>query len=50
MDDVEAQIQAVKSKLDQIEMELSMNQEAIESIEMRLRLLNIELDFESEGW
>lgn len=50
MDDFEAQVQAVKNKLDQIEMELSMNQEAIESIEMRLRLLNTELDFESEGW
>jgi hypothetical protein len=46
VNDFEAEIEAVKKKLDQIETELIMNQEAMESIEMRVRLLKTELDFE----
>jgi hypothetical protein len=45
MDDFEAQVQAISSKLDEIEIELMMNQEATESLEIRLRLLRAELDF-----
>jgi len=48
MDDFETQLASIKQKLDQIETEVIMNQEAIESIEIRLRLLKTELDFESE--
>ena len=44
----ETELEAVKKKLDQIETELIMNQEALESIEMRLRLLKTELDFEAD--
>jgi hypothetical protein len=44
----ETELEAVKKKLDQIETELIMNQEALESIEIRLRLLKTELDFESD--
>jgi hypothetical protein len=46
--DFETELEAVKKKLDQIETELVMNQEAIESIEIRLRLLKTELDFETD--
>jgi hypothetical protein len=42
----EAELASVSKKLDQIEAEIVMNQEAIESIEIRLRLLKTELDFE----
>ena len=48
MNDFETELEAVKKKLDQIETELIMNQEALESIEMRLRLLKTELDFEAD--
>ena len=48
MSDFETELEAVKKKLDQIETELVMNQEAIESIEIRLRLLKTELDFETD--
>lgn len=48
MNDFETEIESVKKKLDQIETELIMNQEALESIEIRLRLLKTELDFESD--
>jgi hypothetical protein len=48
VNDFETEIESVKKKLDQIETELIMNQEALESIEIRLRLLKTELDFESD--
>jgi hypothetical protein len=48
MDQFEQELAEINKKLDAIESELIMNQEAIESIEMRLRLLKIELDFESD--
>lgn len=48
MSDFETELEAVKKKLDQIETEIVMNQEAIESIEIRLRLLKTELDFETD--
>lgn len=48
MNDFETELASVSKKLDQIEAELLMNQEAIESIEIRLRLLKTELDFESD--
>ena len=48
MNDFETELEAVKKKLDQIETELIMNQEALESIEIRLRLLKTELDFEAD--
>jgi archaellum component FlaC len=49
MEDFEQEIARLNSKLDNLELEIAMSQEALESIEMRLRLLNTELDFESEG-
>ena len=49
MNDFEAEIAELNKKLDNLELEISMSQEALESIEMRLRLLNTELDFEAEG-
>jgi chromosome segregation ATPase len=48
VNDFETEIESVKKKLDQIETELTMNQEALESIEIRLRLLKTELDFEAD--
>jgi hypothetical protein len=48
MDNFEQEIAQISKKLDYIESELIMNQEAMESIEMRLRLLKIELDFEPD--
>lgn len=45
MDSFEADILLISKMLDRIEAELEMNKEAVESIEMRLRLLNTELDF-----
>lgn len=48
MDQFEQELAEINRKLDAIESEIVMNQEAIESIEMRLRLLKIELDFEAE--
>jgi chromosome segregation ATPase len=50
MDDFEQEIDSINKKLDNLELEIAMSQEALESIEIRLRLLNIELDFESKGW
>jgi predicted nucleic acid-binding Zn-ribbon protein len=50
VNDFEAEIAELNKKLDNLELEISMSQEALESIEMRLRLLNTELDFEAEGW
>lgn len=42
------QLQQIKKDLDAIDMQLAMNNEAIESIEMELRFLQVELD--SELW
>ena len=50
MNEIEAEIAEINKKLDNLELEIAMSQEALESIEMRLRLLNTELDFEAEGW
>ena len=50
MNDFESEISEVSKKLDNLELELAMSQEALESIEIRLRLLNAELDFQTEGW
>ena len=50
MNEFEAEIAELNKKLDNLELEIAMSQEALESIEMRLRLLNTELDFEAEGW
>lgn len=49
MEDFEQEIARLNNKLDNLELEIAMSQEALESIEMRLRLLNTELDFEAEG-
>jgi chromosome segregation ATPase len=49
LNDFEGEIAEINKKLDNLELEIAMSQEALESIEMRLRLLNAELDFESEG-
>jgi chromosome segregation ATPase len=49
VNEIEAEIAEINKKLDNLELEIAMSQEALESIEMRLRLLNTELDFESEG-
>lgn len=38
----------IKKKLDRLDMELAMEAEAIESIDISLRLLKTELDFEEE--
>jgi predicted nucleic acid-binding Zn-ribbon protein len=50
VNEIEAEIAEINKKLDNLELEIAMSQEALESIEMRLRLLNTELDFEAEGW
>jgi predicted nucleic acid-binding Zn-ribbon protein len=50
VNEFEAEIAELNKKLDNLELEIAMSQEALESIEMRLRLLNTELDFEAEGW
>jgi len=49
MNDFWNELSEIKRKLDQIEIELSMNAEAIESIEMNLRFLKEELDYELRG-
>jgi chromosome segregation ATPase len=49
MNDFEQEIANINKKLDSLELEIAMSQEALESIEIRLRLLNAELDFEAEG-
>lgn len=46
--DVWKQLQQIKKDLDSIDMQLAMNNEAIESIEMELRFLQAELDYEAE--
>lgn len=49
VNEFEAEIAELNKKLDGLELEISMSQEALESIEIRLRLLNTELDFDIEG-
>ena len=49
MNEFEAEIAEINKKLDKLEFEIAMSQEAVESIEIRLRLLSTELDFEAEG-
>jgi hypothetical protein len=43
------QLGQIKKDLDSIDMQLAMNNEAIESIEMELRFLQTELDYEARG-
>ena len=47
--DIWKQLQQIKKDLDIIDMQLAMNNEAIESIEMELRFLQTELDYEARG-
>jgi hypothetical protein len=49
MDSFEQELNKISNKLDNLELEIAMSQEAVESMEIRLRLLSAELDFESEG-
>lgn len=49
MEDIWENLKQIKKDLDAIEMQLAMNNEAIESIDMELRFLQTELDFENEG-
>jgi hypothetical protein len=49
MNDFEQELNKINKNLDRLELEIAMSQEALESIEIRLRLLNTELDFEAEG-
>jgi chromosome segregation ATPase len=46
MNSFEQEIAEISKKLDNLELEIELSQEALESIEIRLRLLKIELDFE----
>ena len=48
MNDFEQELDKINKNLDRLELEVAMSQEALESIEIRLRLLNTELDFEAE--
>ena len=49
MDDFQKEVDNISKKLDNLELEIAMSQEALESIEIRLRLLNTELEFEAQG-
>lgn len=49
MNETEAIIEKISRDLDRLEMEITMNQEAIESIEINARLLKEELDYRAEG-
>jgi hypothetical protein len=49
MNGFEQELEKISKNLDRLEFEIAMSQEALESIEIRLRLLNTELDFEAEG-
>jgi peptidoglycan hydrolase CwlO-like protein len=49
VDDFQKKIENISKKLDNLELEIAMSQEALESIEIRLRLLNTELEFEAQG-
>lgn len=48
MNNFDAEIVRLNKILDKLDIELAMNAEALESIEMRLRLLKIELDYQTE--
>jgi hypothetical protein len=48
MNSFEQELDKINKNLDRLELEIAMSQEALESIEIRLRLLNTELDFETE--
>jgi hypothetical protein len=45
MNEIEQELANISKKLDQIEIELNMNIEALESIEISARLLKAELDY-----
>ena len=47
--EIEKELAKIKKDLDRIELELAMNSEGIESIEMSLRLLEVELDHDIRG-
>jgi hypothetical protein len=49
MEDFEQELELINKKLDSLEFQIAMSQEALESLEIRLRLLNAELDFDLEG-
>jgi hypothetical protein len=49
VEDFEQELDKISKKLDNLELEIAMSQEALESMEIRLRLLNAELEFEAEG-
>lgn len=49
MNDIEKLVSDIKRDLDRIDAELMMNAEAIESIEMSLRFLEAEIDYEFWG-
>jgi hypothetical protein len=49
MDDFQKEVDNISKRLDNLELEVAMSQEALESIEIRLRLLNTELEFEAQG-
>jgi len=49
MNSFEQEIAEISKKLDNLELEIELSQEALESIEIRLRLLKTELDFNFEG-
>jgi hypothetical protein len=50
MNSIWSQLHQIKKELDVIEMQLAMNFEAIQSIEMELKFLEIELDDEARGF
>jgi putative hemolysin len=50
VNEFEAEVAELSKKLDRLELEIAMSQEALESIEIRLRLFSTELDFETKGW
>lgn len=49
MNEIEELLNSIKRDLDRIETELFMNAEAIQSIEMRLRFLSAEFDYEFDN-
>ncbi len=49
MEDFLKEIKEISKKLDAIEIELFMNQEATQSIDMELRFLKTQIDYENEG-
>ena len=49
MNEIEQGLKEIRRLLDQVDMELQMNAEAIESIEMSLKFLMLEMDYEFWG-